>query len=310
MFLYPYKIFSTSRNKRLYTGDKIALHNIYDCDRLNYKDAQRAVTNKNRRLANRDNGSFSISVLLGEVRPGIYLNCLDLDGCRNDDGSLTQPAKDLLEYFNEDEWEYSSSGTGGHIFILTSKEYEPFTMDEYFGEGAHKDLEFFPRKKHIVTTTFDFLNTNLELNAHNDLIEALMDEKREQEELRRITSSGAFKNDILSMFEGQMDNTEAKARGALLGREPITDMYTLRRCGYKDEKLIELIDADPSSVDQSAHDCALIAKLLYYTLSSEDAWNLATKTNYYQHKDEKHKKKFHNELYRQRTNDYIAKGRY
>jgi hypothetical protein len=72
--------------------------------------------------------------------------------------------------------------------------------------------------------------------------------------------------------------------------------------------LKEVIDMNPESVDQSAHDAKLIRKLMYYCLSFDAAYNMAKKTNYYQMKDEKHKKKFNNPTYIERTRRFIENG--
>lgn len=306
MYLYPYKIFSTARDKRLYTGNRIAEHSIYDCDVFNYREAKQAVEDKNRKLVEKDSSLFKVSVLLGEIRKGIYLNVLDLDDCIDDDGNIEPLTQDLLNYFDKSEWEFSSSGTGIHIYILTPKVREKRTIVKDL-KGC-KSFEWYADKRHIVTTTFDFENTNLKLGAHDEMLDSIV---AEMEELQtQKLNSNSFAQSIIEQFEGRIDNDESKVRGAILGREPVTDIYTLRGICLKDDKLKELIDMEPSCVDQSAHDCALIAKLLYYTLSYEGAWSLAKKTNYYQRKDTKHKLKFDKPEYRERTNSYIQKGRY
>lgn len=306
MYLYPYKIFSIARDKRVYTGDKIALHSIYDCDVFNFKEAKESAQDKNRRLVKYNDSQFKVSVLLGKVRKGVYLNVLDLDDCLDEDGNIEPLTQELLSYFDKSEWEFSSSGTGIHIYILTPKVREKRTVVKDL-KGC-KSFEWYADKRHIVTTTFDFENTNLKIGVHDDLLDGIVAEMEEWQNQKLNQSSMA--QNIIQQFEGQIDNDESKTRAALLGREPITDMYKLRGCCLKDDKLKELIDTDPSCVDQSAHDCALIAKLLYYTLSYEGAWELAKKTNYYQRKDTKHKLKFDKPEYRQRTNSYIEKGRY
>jgi len=297
MYLYPYKIFALSKNKRLLNREEPwKTLGIYDVCKMDYVSAQKA---------KEEVTGSCISVLLGEIKKGTYLNVLDLDDCFLEDGSIEPQTRDLLDCFEDYEWEVSTSGTGIHIYVLTSKKYSTFIVKDLSG---CKSFEFYADKRHIVTTTFDFKNNNLKLNAHNDLLDSIIEEieEKKNEELKQ----NGLKRDIIEQFEGVIDNDESKARGVLLGRKPVTDMFTLRGCGYKDSKLIEIIDTEPDTVDQSAHDCKLIAKLMYYTLSIDSAWDLAKKTNYYQHKDERHKKKFDNPTYRQRTNDYIAKGRY
>lgn len=294
MFLYPYKIFALSKNKILFNKDNpLRKRGIYDVESMNYNTA----------LESKEKITDScISVLLGEVRPGVYLNVWDLDDCFDDNGELEEETKELLDLFDDSEWEVSSRGKGIHIYTLTRKKYQTF-MPKGF-KGCKKAFEFYADKRHIVTTTFDFVNTDLKIGKYDDLLDSIYEEYLSAQEKPSMVEM------VKEVFEGQIDNDMSKARGAILGREPITDMYKLRGCGYKDERLIELIDADPTSVDQSSWDCSLIAKLLYYTLSYEGAWELATKTNYYKAKDERHKKKFNNPTYRQRTNSYIQKGRF
>lgn len=299
MYLNNFKIFALSKNKRLINRkEPFRTVGIYDVETDTYNQMER----NSKRVKGSD-----ISVLLGEIKPGLYLNCWDLDSAVDENGEIKPEAKDLLRYFDDNEWEFSTSGTGLHIYSLTTKKYNTFHFKKLFGDALHSDLEFFADKRHIVTTTFNFKGTSLVVDKHNDLIDGLIAELEEQE---RSQNEGSYTNTILEAFEGELDPYEAKARGAILGREPITDMYKLRGCCLKDEKLKELIDMNPECVDQSSHDCALIAKLLYYTLSYEGAWELAKKTNYYQMKDKKHKLKFDKPEYRKRTNDYISNGRY
>ena len=108
------------------------------------------------------------------------------------------------------------------------------------------------------------------------------------------------------MFNGREIKEDTEIYADIYERKPVTDMYTLRGCGFKDSNLIELIDTEPSTVDQSAHDAALIRKLMYYTFSFEAAWELAKKTNYYKHKDEFHQKKFNTERYKERTRKFLG----
>jgi len=306
MFLSPYKIFTTARDKRVYTGDRIALHSIHDCDKLTYNQAAEAVNDKNRRLVKyNDPNKFKVSVLLGEVSCGVHLNVLDLDDCLDENGKIEPLTQDLLSFFDESEWEFSSSGTGIHIYILTTKVRDKKTIVKDL-KGC-KSFEWYADKRHIVTTTFDFQNTNLPVGTHDDLLDSIVEE---MEAIQESKLQNSLAQDIIEQFDGQLDNNEAKARGAILGRTPVEKISVLRECAFKDDKLRELIDAEPSSVDQSQHDCKLIAKLLYYTLSYEGAWELAKKTNYYQRKDDKHKLKFDKPEYRQRTNSYISNGRY
>jgi hypothetical protein len=82
----------------------------------------------------------------------------------------------------------------------------------------------------------------------------------------------------------------------------------LRGICLKDIQLKELIDCDPSTVDQSAQDAKLVRKLMYYCLSFDAAWQMAMKTNYYQAKDAFHKKKFNNPIYIERTRKFIESG--
>ena len=293
MYLYPYKLFALSKNKVLCNQeDPDRKRGIYDVERMNYNSA----------LSVKESIDGScISILLGEVRPGVYLNCLDLDGYKNKDNSLTQPATELLKNFEEEELEESLSGKGGHIYILTRKKYKTFKIKKYFKNDDHSDLEFYADKRHIVSTTFNFDKVDLEIGKYDDMIDKLY-----QKYLDSLPKT-SFKDDVISVFEGKeiTDMTQLQNNVAS-GRTPVTDMRTLRGCGFKDTKLIELIDQEPSFVNQSDHDAALLKKLMYYTLSFESAYEMAKKTNYYQHKDDRHKKKFNNPDYILRTRRFLG----
>lgn len=295
MFLYPYKIFAlANKGKRLFNiSNPRRFLGIYDVELMNYKTAKRA--------SEKFKDSY-ISVLLGEIKKGVYLNALDLDGCKNEDGSLTEPAKELLKYFNENEYEDSISGSGGHIYILTTKKYETFKIKQYFGDGEHKDLEFYADKRYILSTTVDFDKLDIKVDKYNDLLDELYNKSAQAKQEK-------LQDKLCRMFEGKVikDTTQFQM-SRVTGRQPVTDMHTLRGCGYKDTKLIELIDAEPSSVNQSDHDAALLRKLMYYTLSFDSAYEMAKKTNYYKHKDKKHQDKFNNPSYIQRTRNLIERG--
>lgn len=112
---------------------------------------------------------------------------------------------------------------------------------------------------------------------------------------------------VKTVFEGvKIEDEESAFIAGLKKQSPVTDMWTLRKCGYKDSNLIEIIDTEPTSVDQSAHDAKLIRKLMYYTYDFDLAWELAKKTNYYKHKDKKHQDKFNSERYKERTRMFIG----
>ena len=309
-FIYPYKIFTTAKNKALYKeSEPWRKIGIYTYDKYNYNEA---------RLATERIEDSNIAVLLETLYANVKLMCIDMDHCY-DNGVIRPEARDFLSFFDKDDYEQSQSGDGFHIFILTTKDFKSFkmalndskrnfTLQETMGCDS---WEFWAELKYIVTTTFDFEDKNFKIGKYDDLIEGLYQFKLEKDkEVEKKQAHSDFTNSVLTVFEGQIDNDESKARAVILGREPVTDMYKLRGCANKDDKLRNLIDANASTVDQSSHDAALIAKLLYYTLSYEGAWNLATKTNYYQGKDEYHKKKFNRLDYRERTNNFIRPGRY
>lgn len=294
MYIYPYKRFCLAyANKRLFNvDDPERLVGIYDIDYMNFKEAFLA--------KERIDGSY-ISVLLGEIKPGVYLNCIDLDGYKNEDGSLSDKAKELLKNFSKEELEDSISGAGGHIFFTTRKKYKTFKIKEYFGKEEHRDLEIYADKRYIVTTTLDFSILDLPVGKYDNLIDKLYKEYEESQP--KYTT----KELVLEVFEGKEIKDETQLQVSIMsGRTPVTDMHTLRGCGYKDTKLIELIDAEPSCVNQSDHDASLLKKLMYYTLSFESAYEMAKKTNYYQHKDDKHKKKFNNPGYILRTRRFLG----
>lgn len=293
MFLYPYKIFALSKNKRLFNEDNPRrMVGIYDVNRYKYIDA----------IDLAKENDAKVSVLLGEICLGTKLICLDLDDCFDKEGNIEPETKDFLGPFDEKEWEVSSSGTGIHIYILTKKNFETFIVKDMQG---CKSFECYTNKRHIVTTTFDFENTNLEVGKHDFYLEELYNEAQK---VRNSKQENNTKQIIKTAFDGKEIKTKEEERGILLGRTPVTDMFTLRGCGFKDTELIKIIDENPEAVDQSAWDAKLIRKLMYYTLSFDTAWQMAMKTNYYKAKDERHKKKFNDATYIERTRKFIERG--
>lgn len=296
MFLYPYKIFTISKNKRLLKPDEPwRTIGIYDATLMDYELASTYI----------DNPDTKVSILLGEVSRGIKLICLDLDDCIDEQtGKLEKQTEEFLKEFDINEWEFSSSGTGIHIYILTRKDFESFIVKDL--EGC-KSFECYTNKRHIVTTTFDFINTDLTIGKHDKFVEDLYNRIQELRE-KKNKSKNPLKDNVIKVFNGKEVKTEQDYNSIVLGRTPVTDMHTLRGCGYKDSALISLIDTEPDNVDQSAHDAKLITKLMYYCLSFDAAWEMAKKTNYYKHKDERHQKKFNSEIYKERTRKFIERG--
>lgn len=290
MFLYPFKIFALSKNKRLINLDEPQRTvGIYDVIKYNYHDA-----------ADIANGTdFKVSILLGNLFKDVNLICLDLDDCFNEDGSLISDTKDLLSEFDKSEWEISSSGTGIHVYILTRKNFETFIVKEMIG---CKSFECYTNKRHIVTTTFDFKNTNLQIGKHDEYLEAIY------EEAKRLREKSSQVQMIKTAFNGREIKSEQELNAVLYNRTPVDSIYTIRGLCLKDSVLKDVIDCSPDSVDQSAHDAKLIRKLMYYCLSFDAAWEMAKKTNYYQMKDDKHKKKFNNPTYIERTRRFIENG--
>ena len=241
-----------------------------------------------------------VSILLGSVIPKVNLIVLDLDDCFDSEGFLEPDTEKFLKEFSVDEWEISSSGTGIHIYILTKLDLETFIVKDL--EGC-KSFECYTNKRHIVTTTFDFKNTNLIIGAHDEFITNLYNKVKE---LRKNNNNYKQETMVKTVFEGvKIEDEESAFIAGLKKQSPVTDMWTLRKCGYKDSNLIEIIDTEPTSVDQSAHDAKLIRKLMYYTYDFDLAWELAKKTNYYKHKDKKHQDKFNSERYKERTRMFI-----
>lgn len=286
MFLYPYKIFALSKDKRILKADRKTYGGIYDAEKMNYADA----------TCEADKLDLRISVLLGEIINGIKLICLDLDDCFLPDGTVEPQTKEFLKQFSEQEYEVSSSGEGIHIYILTKMDLETFIVKEM--EGC-KSFECYTNKRHIVTTYFDFENTNLIVGKHDDFLKKLYDKVNE-------SKGSQLKEDVKTVFGGREIKSEGEIYGAYVdGRTPVPDMFTLRGCGYKDPTLIEIIDTNPETVDQSAHDAKLIRKLMYYCLDFDRAWEFAKKTNYYKLKDKRHKVKFDTEVYKERTRKFL-----
>ena len=288
MFLYPFKIFALSKNKRLFNIDEPhRTVGIYDVTKYSYKQVKELA------------GCNKISILLGNIFKDVNLICLDLDDCFDEEGNLTPDTADLLSEFDKSEWEVSSSGTGIHVYILTKRNFETFIVKDMIG---CKSFECYTNKRHIVTTSFDFENTNLQIGKHDDYIEAIY------EEAKSIRKNSQTFNDVKAIFNGTEIKTEQDLNAAIYGRNPITSIFTLRGLCLKDNVLKEVIDCNPETVDQSAQDAKLIRKLMYYTLSFESAWEMAKKTNYYQAKDDRHKKKFNNPTYIERTKKFIENG--
>lgn len=293
MRLYPFKIFSLSKNKRLF--NKHEPHRtigLYDVEKMNYSEAVRQ---------SKFVKDCKVSILLGSVIPNVNLIVLDLDDCFDNEGFLEPDTEKFLKEFNVDEWEVSSSGTGIHIYILTKLDLETFIVKDL--EGC-KSFECYTNKRHIVTTTFDFKNTNLIIGAHDEFITNLYNKVKE---LRKNNNKYKQETILKTVFEGvKIEDEKSAFIAGLKKQSPVTDMWTLRKCGYKDSNLIEIIDTEPTSVDQSAHDAKLIRKLMYYTYDFDLAWELAKKTNYYKHKDKKHQDKFNSERYKERTRMFIG----
>ena len=293
MRLYPFKIFSLSKNKRLF--NKHEPHRtigLYDVEKMNYSEAVRQ---------SKFVKDCKVSILLGSVIPKVNLIVLDLDDCFDSEGLLEPDTEKFLKEFNVDEWEVSSSGTGIHIYILTKLNLETFIVKDL--EGC-KSFECYTNKRHIVTTTFDFKNTNLVIGAHDEFITNLYNKVKE---LRKNNNNYKQETMVKTVFEGvKIEDEKSAFIAGLKKQSPVTDMWTLRKCGYKDSNLIEIMDTEPTSVDQSAHDAKLIRKLMYYTYDFDLAWELAKKTNYYKHKDKKHQDKFNSERYKERTRMFIG----
>lgn len=296
MFLYPYKIFTVSSNKRLLKpSEPNRTIGIYDATLMSYTDAKAYCISSGER-------KLDVSVLLGDVIDGIKLICLDLDDCIDEKtGDLDTETLEFLREFSPNEYELSTSGTGLHIYILTRLNLSTFIVKEM--EGC-KSFECYTNKRHIVTTTFDFLNTNLIVGKHDTFLLDLYNKANKIKD-KIDEYNNQFQEDVKKVFQGEVIKTTSEFNGKIYGRTPVTDMYTLRGLGYKDPQIIAVIDEDPSSVDQSAHDAKLIRKLMYYTLSFETAWELAKKTNYYKAKDKKHKEKFDKPAYIERTRKFI-----
>lgn len=289
MYLYPFKIFTISKNKRLLDIENPQRTiGIYDVKKMDYKSACEVA----------DRNDAMVSILLGDLTSDVRLMVLDLDDCFID-GKMESQTKEFLKEFSEEEYELSSSGEGIHVYILTKLKLETFIVKDL--EGC-KSFECYTNKRHIVTTEFDFENTNLRVGVHDNFIKSLYDRVNESKQSTLV-------QDVKTVFEGTIVQTTREMNGKIYQRTPVEDMYTLRGLGYKDPMIISVIDEHPDCVDQSAHDAKLIRKLMYYCLSFEAAHEMAKKTNYYKAKDERHKKKFDDPKYIERTRKFIMSGR-
>lgn len=292
MYLDGYEIFTISKNKRLITPDKEERPvGIYDAVRMDYKKA----------LDEAEKHDASISVMLGQIlSDGTKLICLDLDDCVLEDGSLEPLTKEFMKEFDWTETETSTSGTGMHIYILTKLPLETFIIKDM--EGC-KSFECYTNKRHIVTTTFDFSESNIKIGKHDEFLKALY----EKAQALRNPKTEMIQN-VKILFDGKEVKDAADEYGALLKRTPVKDYQTLLKCCDKDISLRDIINENPDSVDQSAFDAKLIRKLMYYSLDFDYAWQLAMQTPYYQAKDSRHKKKFNDSTYIERTRKFIARG--
>lgn len=290
MYLYPYKIFTISKDKRLIDPISKRPIGIYDITKMNYETASTY-------------SDYKISIMMGNVIRDIKLMVLDLDDCFDDNGVMESDTTEFLKEFDESEYEISSSGTGIHVYILTRMDLETFIVKEL--EGC-KSFECYTNKRHIVTTTFDFEGTDLQVGKHDKFINDLYTRVREKQ---KQENPNQLVNDVKEIFQGEIVKTTSEVNGRIYQRTPVTDMYTLRGLGYKDPTLIEVIDQHPDATDQSSWDAKLVRKLMYYTLSFESAWDMAKKTNYYKAKDDRHKKKFDDPKYIERTRKFIMSGR-
>lgn len=309
MYLYPYKIFAPSKRvwdpkandgegkmiKYLFDKDNYnRIVGIYQTGRYNHREVQEIVE--------RYIDSY-ISVLLGEVKPGVYLGCLDLDHCRNYDKTDLEPeTKELLKEFEPYEWEWSQSGDGIHIFYLTRKKYTTKIVKDISG---CKSFEWYCDKKYILTTKFDWKNADLKIGKHDVFLDEILRKMEEKKESERKVSQVDL---VKKVFNGrEITDMEQFQNSVLAGRTPVESMDVLRKCCEKDSTLKELIDADAGSVDQSQHDARLLKKLMYYTFSFESAYIMAQKTNYCKSKDAKHIKKFQDPGYIERTRQFIER---
>lgn len=290
MYLYPYKIFTISKDKRLIDPISKRPIGIYDITKMNYETASTY-------------SDYKISIMMGNVIRDIKLMVLDLDDCFDDNGVMESDTTEFLKEFDKSEYEISSSGTGIHVYILTRMNLETFIVKEL--EGC-KSFECYTNKRHIVTTTFDFEGTDLQVGKHDKFINDLYTRVREKQ---KQENPNQLVNDVKEIFQGEIVKTTSEVNGRIYQRTPVTDMFTLRGLGYKDPNLIAIIDEHSDCVDNSQHDAKLLRKLMYYTLSFEAAHDMAKKTNYYKSKDEKHKKKFDDPKYVERTKRYIYNGR-
>ena len=295
MYLYPHKIFSISKDKRLINESGIPV-GIYNPTRGTYKDM----------VALAEKRDACVSILLGEVVDGINLICLDLDDCFDEEGNIDNQTKDFLKEFKEEEYELSTSGLGIHIYILTRMKFDTFIVKEM--EGC-KSFECYTNNRHIVTTLFDFENVNLRIGTHDKFLQDLLTRVQQAKESSFQKNQEQFVKDVCSVFDGEIINSTEQFRGKMLEKTPVTKISKIREIANKDISLRDIIDTMPDTVDQSQHDAKLVRKLMYYTLSFESAWEMAKKTNYYQNKDDYHKKKFDNPKYIARTKAFIGSGR-
>ena len=89
MYLYPYKIFTISKDKRTCNIEQGRLKpvGIYDIKKVNYNEA--------REIADKNNAK--VSILLGDITDSVKLICLDLDDCFTSDGKIEPLTKEFLK---------------------------------------------------------------------------------------------------------------------------------------------------------------------------------------------------------------------
>lgn len=192
MFLYPYKIFAISKNKRLLNiRQQYRTVGIYDVDRYNYQEVLDICNTHT-------SDDYRISVMLGKICGNTRLICLDLDDCFNEEtGEMDSLTKEFLKEFDESEYEISSSGTGIHVYILTNMNIETFIVKEL--EGC-KSFECYTGDRHIVTTFFDFKETSLRIGKHDEFIKNLYKRVKELREAKAKESM--IVTNVKNVFDG------------------------------------------------------------------------------------------------------------
>lgn len=211
----------------------------------------------------------------GGLGLGIFngYSAVDIDKCRQTDGTLSAMAQDIIAYCNS-YTETSPSGTGIRIIFRTNN---TFNKSDYYTNNAKLGLEIYVSKhtNKYVTITGKMLSATSDINDVD--IQPILDKYMRKPHApvnQSVTRSSAF------------------------------DIDTCR-----DTKLRNLWADRPADDNESSHDLALCSKLAFYLGNDRSRVRDAFESSpYYQTKDDKHIRKWDRDDYREQTLDKACSG--